>query len=373
LLILLCAFKNPGVAAAEPRLNQIQVIGSHNSYHIAPAPSVMALIAAASRKQADALDYTHPPLGDQFGRLGIRQIELDVFADPKGGLYASPAARGILKAAGKDPGPDPNVDGRLDKPGFKVLHVADVDYLSTAPTFVNALEQIRDWSRANRRHVPIFVLVELKDSGVPTLPTRPVKFDRSLLDQLDAEILSVFQRDQILTPDRVRGKYATLPEAIKGQGWPPLEEVRGLVMFGMDNEGKLPALYLEDHPALEHRILFTGVDESSPAAAFFKLNDPIKDFDKIQRLVKAGYLVRTRADADTVQARRGDTTQRDRALASGAQFVSTDYREADNRLSRYSVHLESDAVARINPVSGAGLDRVADVEKMPASDARKAR
>ncbi len=33
--------------AGEPRLNQIQVIGSHNSYHIAPDHGVMSLIAAA--------------------------------------------------------------------------------------------------------------------------------------------------------------------------------------------------------------------------------------------------------------------------------------------------------------------------------------
>ena len=36
--------------ADEPRLNQIQVIGSHNSYHIAPDMTVMELIAATEGK-----------------------------------------------------------------------------------------------------------------------------------------------------------------------------------------------------------------------------------------------------------------------------------------------------------------------------------
>src|SRR5947209_5695715 len=72
--------------AAELRLNQIQVIGTHNSYHLAPAPAVLELIATAGRSRAEGLDYTHRPLREQFARLGIRQIELDVFADPKGGL-----------------------------------------------------------------------------------------------------------------------------------------------------------------------------------------------------------------------------------------------------------------------------------------------
>ena len=56
-----------------------------------------------------------------------------------------------------------------------------------------------------------------------------------------------------------------------------------------------------------------------------KLNDPIGDGALIRDLVARGYIIRTRADADTAQARTGDTTMRDAALASGAQFVSTDY------------------------------------------------
>jgi hypothetical protein len=54
--------------------------------------------------------------------------------------------------------------------------------------------QIRDWSRANPRHVPILILVELKDEAVAGLATRPVPFDREQLDGVDAEILSVFAR-----------------------------------------------------------------------------------------------------------------------------------------------------------------------------------
>ena len=37
------------VAAAEPRLNELEMIGSHNSYHVAPDPTVLELIAAAGR------------------------------------------------------------------------------------------------------------------------------------------------------------------------------------------------------------------------------------------------------------------------------------------------------------------------------------
>ena len=337
--------------AGEPRLNQIQVIGSHNSYHIAPRGAVMDLIAAAGRRRAETLDYTHRPLAEQFSRLGIRQIELDVYADPKGGLFAAPSGRKVVRRSGKEPGPNPNADGRLDKPGLKVLHVPDVDFISTAPTFVDALKQVRAWSQANRRHLPILIQVELKDDAVSALPTKPVPFGRNEIETVDAEILSVFMRTEILTPNQVRGRFDTLPAALRAQGWPTLAQVRGLVFFALDNEGKLRDLYVEGHPALRDRVMFASVAPEDPSAAWFKINDPVKDFDKIQRLVRAGFLVRTRADADTRQARANDVSQRDKALASGAQFISTDYPEPDRRFSDYCVRFPGGQVARSNPVS----------------------
>lgn len=349
--------------ADEPRLNQIQVIGTHNSYHVAPAPAILDVIAGTSRRQAEGLDYTHPPFAEQFSRLGIRQIELDVFADPKGGLFAKPSLRKLVEARGKDPGPDPNAQGQLLKPGLKVLHVQDVDFISRAPTFVEALRQVRAWSRANRRHVPILILVELKDGAMFGLPTQPVKFDRELIDAVDAEILSVFDRSEILTPDRLRGPFATLPEAVRARGWPTLDDVRGIVMFALDNEGTIRGRYLENHPALKGRVMFVTADgPSSPEAAWFKVNDPIKDFDRIRQLVRDGFLVRTRADADTRQSRANDPAQRDRALASGAQFVSTDYPEPDRRFSDYRVRLPGGAVARANPVNADPAGKYIDLE-----------
>ena len=356
-------------AGGEPRLNQIQVIGTHNSYHIAPAPAIYDLVASAGRRRAEGLDYSHCPLAEQFSRLGIREIELDVFADPKGGLYADPNLRKMVKKRGKDPGPDPAADGKLRKPGFKVLHVQDVDFRTHTPTFVDALKQIRSWSRAYRHHVPIMIMIELKDEAIFGLSTKPAKFGRDEVDEVDAEILSVFDRSEILTPDRVRGRFKTLPEAIRAQGWPALDAVHGLVMFSLENENALRQQYLDGHQALKGRLMFTTVAPTDPAAAWFNINDPIKEFDRIQKLVRDGFLVRTRADAETVQARTNDTNQRDKALASRAQFISTDYPEPDRRLTDYCVRLPGGIVARPNPVIGDPALGHIDLESQkPASD-----
>ncbi len=336
------------------RINQVQVIGSHNSYHVAPAPGVMGLIGATGKSRAEALDYSHRPLAEQFGRLGIRQIELDVFTDPEGGRYARPLARTILQKDGRDAGPDPNEGGVLQAPGPKVFHVPDVDYRSTVPTLAEGLRQVREWSTAHRRHVPILVLLELKDEAMPTLPTRPLPFTAADLDGIDSAIGEAFGADGVLTPDDVRGEFATLPEALKSRGWPTLESARGKVMFAMDNEGPVRDLYLEGHPALRGRVAFVSVAPGHPAAAWMKVNDVLTDRERIERLVREGYLVRTRADIDTREARRDDGGRRDAALASGAQFVSSDFPEARPEFSGYVVRLPGGVVARRNPVSGGG-------------------
>src|SRR5436190_4560367 len=71
------------------RLNQVQVLGSHNSYHASPYPQVLAALRGVNPATAAGLDYGHRPLPAQFA-MGIRQIELDVWSDPAGGKYAKP-------------------------------------------------------------------------------------------------------------------------------------------------------------------------------------------------------------------------------------------------------------------------------------------
>jgi hypothetical protein len=60
--------------------------------------------------------------------------------------------------------------------------------------------------------------------------------------------------------------------------------------------------------------------------------------------------VRTRADADTVQARAGDTSLFDAALASGANFISTDF-PSPHPETGYVVEMPGGEPARCNPVS----------------------
>lgn len=339
-------------AATGPRLNEIQVMGTHNSYHIAPEPAMLRLIEQGGAGRAASIDYSHRPLWEQFAILGVRQIELDVYADPKGGHYSEPRGRPLVKAANLGRLEDHDPEGRLLKPGLKVLHVTDFDYRTTVYTFVDALKEIRAWSDQNPRHVPITVLVEVKEGAGKTGMTPTVRFDSSQFDQIDDEIRSVFPATQLITPDSIRGDFETLREAVLQRGWPDLEQVRGKILFALDNGAPVRDQYLEDHDSLAGRVLFVSVDGNHPAAAFMKINNPVADQEKIRQAVKAGFIVRTRADSPTRHARENDVSQRELAFASGAQFISTDYPEADVRFSTYDARIPGGFIAHINPMSG---------------------
>jgi hypothetical protein len=350
LAIALLAVSGPAVAQndSQIRINQIQIIGTHNSYHSGFAPSAAKLWQQKNPKVFAGLDYRHPSLTSQLDG-GVRQIELDIFADPKGALFAHPYGEKLVADAGLPADPPFDPDHKMDKPGFKVMHVQDVDYRSNCQPFTACLEEVRAWSGAHPNHLPIFILVETKQGALHVqFPTvTPIDFTPALFDDLDKEIRSVFQTAEIVTPDDVRGSYGTLNEAVRAGKWPSLAQARGKVVFLMDQK-KMGPIYLEGHPSLKDRILFTNADPGTPDAAFIEQNDATAD--AINALANQGYLIRTRSDSDTKQARTNDTSRRDAVVASGAQIISTDYPEAETAASGYKVELPGNAVARCNPV-----------------------
>jgi Phosphoinositide phospholipase C, Ca2+-dependent len=146
------------------KMNQIQVIGTHNSYHAGLAPSEAQLMQQMNPKLYQALDYRHRPLDLQLSS-GVRQIELDIFADSEGGRYAHPSAPDAVAAAGLEKDPDFDPQGLMSKPGFKVMHVQDIDaalasrWLPASKSFASGRGRIRIICRStffSRPSRPIF-------------------------------------------------------------------------------------------------------------------------------------------------------------------------------------------------------------------------
>ncbi|MDR9447335.1 MAG: phosphatidylinositol-specific phospholipase C1-like protein [Balneolaceae bacterium] len=332
------------------RINHIQVLGTHNSYKLKPHPELVSEINKSLDGWSRNIDYEHRPLAEQLGELGIRQFELDVFADTAGGLFSEPA--GALISGDEA---FLNVE-EMAKPGLKVLHGQDLDYRTSCMTLISCLSEIKEWSSANPSHLPLFIMIEAKDGVMedrgPLKFTKPVVFTDELLHGIDDEIREVFVREHLITPDDVRGGYETLEEAITTIGWPTLAESRGKVMFALDNTGRHKDLYLSGSPNLENRVLFVSSEPGEPTAGFIKMNNVLDQGDRIKEYTAAGFLVRTRSDIPTEEARSGDTTRRDLALESGAQFISTDYPEQSPYGSGYIVTLPGvKGPARCNPVT----------------------
>ena len=354
-MIATCALAQPAARGVDPdasvRMNQIQVIGTHNSYHAGLLPGIAKLMKQRDSGAYATLEYAHADLATQLNH-GIRQIELDIFADNKGGRFAHPLGQAMVAQAGLPADPDPYPNSVLLKPGFKVMHIQDIDFVSSCQPFVACLQIVRAWSKAHPEHVPLFILVETKEgmpnAEIPWTATEP--YTAATFDALDAEIRSVFSRNEIITPDQVRGHHRTLNQAVRKGGWPTLAQTRGKVIFLMD-QARVGPIYLEGHPGLRGRVLFTNATPGRPDAAFVEVNDG--DPAKIASLVRQGYLVRTQADSDTVEARANDTRRRDNALNSGSQIVSSDYPQFEPaKWSGYTVALPSGSPVRCNPVTG---------------------
>jgi hypothetical protein len=333
---------------AAPRLNALQYIGSHNSYHAGFAPSEAALWQRMDPAMFALLDYRHPPLTQQLDD-GVRQIELDIYADAKGGRYAHPAIVDRIAKAGLPPAPAIAAPGVMEKPGFKVMHVQDLDQRSTCQPLRACLQEVRAWSRQHPGHVPVFVLLETKQSPLQLdfATVQPEPFGTAAMDALDAELRSVFQPGEYLSPDQVRGDASSLNAAIRDHGWPSLDDARGKVVFLLDQRAA-GLSYLPGHPSLRGRMCFTNAAPGEDDAAFTERNDG--SAEDIAQLVKAGYLVRTRTDADLKEPARNDSTRRDSMLASGAQLLSTDFPDHEPASSGYVVRFDGDAAARCNPL-----------------------
>jgi hypothetical protein len=286
------------------RLNHIQTKGTHNSYHVETEGNIVPAWA-----------YSHVKLADQLSQQGVRSLELDVH-------YST--------AAGE----------------FRVFH-EHVDEATTCPTFVACLEEIKGWSDAHPAHHALFVQIEPKDVFGTIEPAL-------FFEKLEAEILKVWPKERIITPAAVQGSSPSLAQAVAERGFPTLGEGRGKILFAMDNRTEFRDEYTHHGADLDGRLIFVDSRLGEPFGAVAILNDPGPDAEAIKASLAAGFLVRTRADADSVEPLAGDTSRREAALASGAQIVSTDYPAATPTVP-YTVDIPGGTPSRCDPVNAPAM------------------
>jgi len=325
------------------RINQIQVIGSHNSYKKAIEDDLYSFLETQSDKMA-SLQYDHISIPEQL-ELGLRNLEIDIYSDIYGGKFATPKG---LKLAEPKEVYDPNK--AMLKPGFKVLHIPDIDFRTHYYTLNSCLDAIRIWSEANPTHEPVFITLEAKDGGENKFGTKPDQVTDQFFEDLDQALINGLGKDKLITPDDVRGSFSTLEDAILNNNWPTLKAARGKFLFILDDTKDKRSLYIKNHPSLKNRVLFVNAEPGTPEAATLIRNNP--EDETISGLVSKGYIIRTRADAGTKEARANDYTHFEDAKKSGAQIITTDYYLPSRFFeSDYHISFKDKTYVRPNPVS----------------------
>jgi hypothetical protein len=228
-------------------LNDIQMEGSHNSYHVETTGGIIP-----------AWHYTHQPLNVQLASQGVRQFELDI---------------------------------HYNGPNDFLVHHVPPDIGTTCTTLPACLGTMKTWSDAHPRHAPLVVLIEQKD-----------EFDGMKIsghyDELDALLVSIWTRERIITPDEVRGQRATLREAVTTNGWPTLGKTRGRILFAFIGDS---TEYMTGHPNLENRVVFPRATVSDPFAAFVLLDNAQNSEADITNAVRQGFIVRTRYNGEELR------------------------------------------------------------------------
>ena len=334
----------PGAAVG---LDEIQVLAAHNAYHLEGEEALLDAITQALPELTPTIEYSHPTLTEQLD-LGLRSLELDLFEDPDGGRYAAPKAQALL---GLDP-IDPVMAGArlqgVPHPGGRLP--LDLPHLRGLPRGAGGVVRRPPRPPADRR----------PPRGQGRRDPRPARPRLRAADPGDRGHLHRARGGDPLacstTTSSSRSptcRATTTPCARRSRTRAGPTSTTSAIASCSCSTTTSPKrdLYRALHPDTRDRLIFVDAQPPDDDAAFTVLNDPVADGDRIRELVELGYLVRTRTDADTVEARTGDTTRREAAFASGAQIVSTDYELEDPRFPGFVVELPGDGPARCNPVS----------------------
>lgn len=267
-------------------LNEIQMIASHNSYKKqGPAIGRFFVGLGDSFEEAKALKYEYKNITEQL-ESGVRSFELDI---------------------------------RYRNQKFELTHVPLVDPSSVAVSFEMLLEEIYLFSTYQENHIPIIILMEIKDDWMILDPMLKI-MDEKAFNDFDALIKDKI-KDHLFTPSDMLDGQTNLRDTIMGQGWPSIPDMLNQVIFIMHPGTASTTYYEMDQSLMSHSMFIGSYYTENPLdyASFFVQNEI--DELKISDLIDNNFIVRTRIDSNLVF----NQTMFTNAVNSGAQILSTDF------------------------------------------------
>ena len=311
---------NPQAAASNGvRLNEIQMLATHNSYKRRPnamARAIMRYILIPLRfAWGDEWGYSFDTLTRQLGN-GIRSFELDVMRE---------------------------------KEGFRCAHIPLIDYASNSPDFGLALKEIDLWSQHNPGHLPITILVEPKTTVLSGgMLFRPFKLgDVLLLEEMAARQFG----ERLYTPADMLSDYESFVQLRADNAYPLLSALLGKIIVIYHYDENNTADYAALDPSMRTRRMFPSVQrsyskEASAELAYtcFIIINGRRNGDAMEKYTAQNMLIRTVTDSYPWH----DDEWRDEAFATGAFLQSTDYPPRDDlREDPYAVAFDNGATVRL--------------------------
>lgn len=281
--------------AGDVRLNEVSYIATHNSYQLSATPAYTKLYddlhtVTFGLVRNTATRFSSDDLTSQLN-LGIRSLELDIETKVDGGSVS-----------------------------FICSHKPVFNMSSNCYDFAKALREIKMWSDANPSHLPLTMIIEPKKVFMPEKGMR--YFNLEYAKKLDELLIDVFG-EKLITPAKMMGDYSSLREMRENNGWMTLREAAGHVMVLLHDTG-VTEKYIKRDLTMRTQAMFPMLryksrDESY--ASFLLVNQP-DDAEKYgKELTEKGIIFRTLID----KYGSHPDEAREKAFASGAQIISTDY------------------------------------------------
>lgn len=277
------------------RINEIAVIGTHNSYQLLATSQKRALEGVrsflSSGEKGGNRNFEMDTYTQQLEQ-GVRNLEIDIETVDDG-----------------------------ENVSFIVTHSPITDNVSSAYDFAKGLEEIALWSDNNPNHLPVYLLIEPKGNVDSINNMKNFNVDYAFeLDKVIRDVLG----ERLLTPSLIRGSYETLEDMRMADAWPTLEEAAGKIIVLL-HPCDVTAEYIQADTAVSTQAMFPMLrfeDIGKPYASFILDNEPENAIENNKQTIgEKNLMVRSRAD------NYPDSSEEKYSCADkcGSHIITTDY------------------------------------------------
>lgn len=278
------------------KFNELRYIATHNSYQTEAVDEYKKIFKNLSELTFGLIsektgEFVSPTVTEQLNN-GIYSLEIDIETFDR--------------------------DGEIS---FTCMHSPTLDMTTSCYDFSLLLKEISMWSDNNPNHLPITIIVEPKSFFIPLEDMKFFNLDYALAFD---EALRAGLGDKLFTPADMLRDYESFGAMRAADDWCEVEDMLGKVLILL-HDCNVTEKYIETDSSLKSQAMFPMLreeDTDRDCASFLLINDPEDAYASSEEIIKDGkFVVRTRADQFTSVSQEN----RELALASGAQIVSTDY------------------------------------------------